>query len=278
MFQLRAIDKTKHKVCYCSAVVIYFFNTDSGDGVGMAQTLGEVGLAAELWTPAVQQRFDSLFAVAARKSWSLWRLVPRGDAQMLVVDGSQPISAGGEKAPCVLYIGGSAQSQPLGRSSQRWAAHLDVNFTLGDLIDMLDRAAVFLMDWKARQQANNSQSLQKAIGDLQTMGMDCPHRFQIKAWITLPSPYNAAESLRALALLSRGHIDARALCEHSGITTDQAVRLLSLPQVQRVLRVSLQGTSDAQNSSSRSAGKQAAPVTRSWVKKLTGWITRGGNA
>ena len=135
-----------------------------------------------------------------------------------------------------------------------------MNFTLGDLIDMLDRAAVFLMDWKARQQANNSQSLQKAIGDLQTMGMDCPHRFQIKAWITLPSPYNAA------------------LCEHSGITTDQAVRLLSLPQVQRVLRVSLQGTSDAQNSSSRSAGKQAAPVTRSWVKKLTGWITRGGNA
>ena len=166
----------------------------------------------------------------------------------------------------------------MGRTSQRWAAHLDVNFTLGDLIDMLDRASVFLMDWKARQQANSSQALQKSISDLQTMGMDCPHRFQIKAWITLPAPYNAAESLRALALLSRGYIDARTLCEHSGITIEQAVRLLSLPQVQRVLRVSLQGSSESQAASARSAAKPAAPVTRSWVKKLTGWITRGGNA
>ena len=244
----------------------------------MAQTLSEVGLAAEIWTPAVQQRFDSLFAVAARKSLSLWRQVPRGEAQMLVVDGSRPIAAGSDKAPCVLYIVGSAQSQPLGRSSQRWAAHLDVNFTLGDLIDMLDRAAVFLMDWRAKQKANVSQSMEKAMSDLRTMGQDCPHKFQIKAWITLPSPYNSAESLRALALLSRGHIDVQALCEHSGISTEQDVRLLSLPQVQRLLRVSLQSSAEAQTAPARAASKAAAPVTRSWVKKLTGWITRGGNA
>lgn len=241
--------------------------------------MGEVSLATELWTPAVQQRFDSLFAVAARKSLSIWHQVPKGSAQMLVVDGSMPASQDVSQTPCVLYIGGAAQNQPLGRTTQRWAAHLDVNFTLGDLIDMLDRAAVFLMDWKLRQQMSGSQSLQQALADLRRMGMDCPHRFQIKAWITLPAPYNTAESLRSLALLARNYIDIRALSEHSGIAFEQALHLLSLPQVQKVLRVSMQGVGSVAPAGAQAPIKnQAAPVTKSWVKRLTGWITRGGNA
>ena len=36
----------------------------------MAKTIGEVSWAAQLWTPAVQQRFEALFAVASRKSLS----------------------------------------------------------------------------------------------------------------------------------------------------------------------------------------------------------------
>ena len=118
----------------------------------MAKTIGEVSWAAQLWTPAVQQRFEALFAVASRKSLSGWRQVSSDSAEVLILDGSVPAAAPDSKtSPCVVYVGGEASAQPLGRSSQGWAPHLDVEFTLSDLIDMLDRAAVSLMDWKARQ-------------------------------------------------------------------------------------------------------------------------------
>ena len=59
----------------------------------MARTIGEVSLAAELWTPAVQQRFEALFAVAARKSLSAWRQVPRHAAEVLVIEGLESLLA-----------------------------------------------------------------------------------------------------------------------------------------------------------------------------------------
>ena len=127
----------------------------------MARTVGEVSLATELWTPEVRQRFEQLFAVASRKSLSQWRQVSRNTAEVLVLDGAvSQQGKDGSQPPCVVYVGGEAATQPLGRSSQGWAAHLEVDFTLSDLIDMLDRAAVFLMDWKARQKANTALTVQ----------------------------------------------------------------------------------------------------------------------
>lgn len=244
----------------------------------MAKTIGEVNWAAQLWTPAVQQRFDALFAVASRKSLSAWTQVPSEAAEVLILDGAMPMQD--DKAfPCVVYVGGDASLQPLGRSSQGWAAHLDVEFTLSDLIDMLDRAAVFLMDWKARQMKAAPLTLQRAMSDLQERGMGCPHRFQLKSWVVLPGAANTAQNLRALALLSRGPIAVQSLSEHSGVELPQLVALLSLPQVQAALRCSPQavdvsrpqGTTDTTTAA-------AASITRQWVQKLTGWITRGGRS
>lgn len=246
----------------------------------MAKTIGEVNWAAQLWTPAVQQRFDALFAVASRKSLSAWTQVSSEAAEVLILDGAMLVPAQEEKAPpCVVYVGGDASMQPLGRSSQGWAAHLDVEFTLSDLIDMLDRAAVFLMDWKARQMKAAPLTLQRAMSDLQERGMGCPHRFQLKSWVVLPGAANTAQNLRALALLSRGPIAVQSLSEHSGVELPQLVALLSLPQVQAALRCSLQavevsrpqGTTDTTTAA-------AASITRQWVQKLTGWITRGGRS
>lgn len=242
----------------------------------MAKTIGEVSWAAELWTPAVQQRFEALFAVASRKSLSGWRLVPREAAEVLVLDGTVPALAEDvKKSPCVVYVGGEASEQPLGRSSQGWAAHLDVEFTLSDLIDMLDRAAVFLMDWKARQKVKVTLTLQSALEELQEQGLDCPHLFQIKSWVALPGAANTAQNTRALALLSRGPIAVQSLSEHSGAELPELISLLSLPQVQAVLRCSLK-TAEASKSQATKNTTPATSVTRQWVQKLTGWITRGG--
>ena len=244
----------------------------------MSKTIGEVSWAAELWTPAVQQRFEALFAVASRKSLSGWRLVPRETAEVLVLDGTVPevLVQDAKKSPCVVYVGGDASEQPLGRSSQGWAAHLDVEFTLSDLIDMLDRASVFLMDWKARQKASVTLTLQRALQDLQEQGLDCPHRFQIRSWVALPGSANTAQNMRALALLSRGPIAVQSLSEHSGAELPELISLLSLPQVQAVLRCSLKTAEAAKPQSTTNTTQPAASVTRQWVKKLTGWITRGG--
>ncbi|MPT09436.1 MAG: hypothetical protein E2578_05140 [Comamonas sp.] len=244
----------------------------------MARTIGEVSLAAELWTPAVQQRFEALFAVAARKSLSAWRQVPRHAAEVLVIEGLESLLARAEaRAPCVVYLGGEPAMQPLGRSSQGWAAHLDADFTLSDLIDMLDRAAVFLMDWRARHRSSAGLSLQRALEELQQQGAGCLHRFQIKSWIALPGSANSAQNMRVLALLSRGPIDARSLAEHAGIEMRQLWTLLSLPQLQSVLSCSQPGSEEPAAAAKPSVARQpAAAVTLQWISKLTGWITRGG--
>jgi hypothetical protein len=243
----------------------------------MARTIGEVSLAAELWTPAVQQRFEALFAVAARKSLSAWRQVPRHAAEVLVIEGLESLLARAEaRAPCVVYLGGEPAMQPLGRSSQGWAVHLDVDFTLSDLIDMLDRAAVFLMDWRARHRAGAPLSLQRALQELQSQGVDCTHCFQIKSWVALPGSANSAQNMRAGAARARAYrcqIAGRARRHRDA----QLSTLLSLPQIQAVLRCSLRGSEEPSAAQKSIAQKQpAASVTRQWLSKLTGWITRGG--
>ena len=244
----------------------------------MAKTIGEVSWSAQLWTPAVQQRFDALFAVASRKSLSGWHQAPRDSADVLILDGTvEALKPEGKTAPCVVYVGGDASTQPLGRSSQGWAAHLDVEFTLSDLIDMLDRAAVFLMDWKARQKASVALTMQRALADLQEQGLNCQHRFQLKSWVALPGAANTAQNLRVLALLSRGPIAVQALSDHSGVEVKELISLLSLPQVQAVLRCSLKAAEAPKPEVTKNT-PPATSVPRQWVQKLTGWITRGGRS
>ncbi|WP_080945428.1 LysR family transcriptional regulator substrate-binding protein [Delftia tsuruhatensis] len=192
----------------------------------MARTTDEIGLAAELWSPLLKQRFETLFAVASRKSLRGWRQVPLVSAQVLVVDGSLPVPEAAGWLPCVVYVGGVPQGQHLERTPQRLATYLDLDFTLSDLIDMLDRAAVFLMDWTVRQQVASSQTLVRALDDLRQQAEGCRYQFRLKAWVALPAPWNSAESLRALAMLCRGPMDVATLCEHSGMAPAAVAELL----------------------------------------------------
>lgn len=246
----------------------------------MAQTTDEIGLAAELWSPVLRQRFDDLFCVAARKSLKQWRQVPMVSAQVLVVDGSLPAPEAAVWTPCVVYVGGIPQGQHLGRSQQRWATFLDVDFTLSDMIDMLDRAAVFLMDWRVRQQVVTSQMLDAALRDLQEQGKDCGYRFQLGTWVALPAPWNRAECLRALAMLCRGAMDVPSLCEYSGMEPEGLAQLLMQPRLRSLLHCSLrqQGQVPSVRHTGAAGAVGGVPLTRRWVQKLAGWIRRGGAA
>ena len=248
----------------------------------MARTTDEIGLAAELWSPLLKQRFEALFAVASRKSLRGWRQVPLVSAQVLVVDGNMPAPEAAGWMPCVVYVGGVPQGQHLERTQQRLATYLDMNFTLSDLIDMLDRAAVFLMDWTVRQQVATSHTLARALDDLQQQGVDCRYRFQLKAWVALPAPWNNSECLRALAMLCRGPMEVALLCEHSGMQARAVAELLRHPRLRSLLECSLRPARENDLPPLRRSRAQASDTVpglpRQWVQKLAGWIRRGGVA
>lgn len=248
----------------------------------MTRTMDEIGLAAELWSPSLKQRFEALFAVASRKSLRGWRQVPLVSAQVLVVDGSLPVPEAAVWMPCVVYVGGVPQGQHLERTQQRLATYLDLDFTLSDLIDMLDRAAVFLMDWKVRQQLASSQALERALDLVRQQGEDCRYRFQLKAWVALPAPWNSSECLRALAMLCRGPMDVATLCEHSGMEPAAVADLLRHPRLQGLLECSLRPARE-DDAAAAQRGRAPVPATaaglpRQWVQRLAGWIRRGGLA
>lgn len=240
----------------------------------MSQTKDEIGLAVQLCSPSLQQRFETLFADAAARSLRNWRQVPLVSAQVLIVDGHLPAPEAAEWTPCVIHVGGLPQGAAPGQTPQRWAASLGAEFTQADLVDVLDRAAVFLMDWQVRQQLAASQALERALADLQRQGADCMYRFQLSAWVALPAPWNRAECLRALAMLCRGPMDIPALCEHSGISCETAIELLQQPGLRSLLHCSLRSVR-------RSAAIVPLPeggASRRWVQRLAGWVRHGGAA
>ena len=108
------------------------------------------GVVPDLLAPIYLDRFMTLFGVAARKSLSEWKRVSTGDAQLALLDATSQGEAVPASTPCVIYVGQSSSVAEKSRAG-RWVSHLPAEFTVSDLIDALDRAAVFLMDWTARQ-------------------------------------------------------------------------------------------------------------------------------
>ena len=181
------------------------------------------GISADLLTPSAKQRFAQLFGVAARKSVLPWKEVPRDRAQMVVIDAvmAEAITTLGS-APCVVCIG-NVRSDILENAS--WVGRLEVNYTLSDMIDTFDRAAVFLLDWEARQKimASRNQVEEKAV---QASTTKQEFLYQLKSWVSMGAPFNTGASIRALALLSRQPVSLMQLCTHSGLDAAMARNLL----------------------------------------------------
>ena len=181
------------------------------------------GISADLLTPSARQRFAQLFGVAARKSVLPWKEVTRDRAQMLVIDTAMADAITTLRAtPCVLCIG-HVRSEILSNAS--WVGRLEVNYTLSDLIDVFDRAAVFLLDWEARQKimANRAQIEEPAA---QTPSAKQEFLYQLKSWVSMGAPFNTGACIRALALLSRQPVSLGQLCTHSGLDAGMARNLL----------------------------------------------------
>ena len=230
-----------------------------------------VGISADLLTPSARHRFVQLFGVASRKSVLPWKEVVRDRAQLVVLEQGMvgAVSSLGS-SPCVVTIG-AVQAPALNSAS--WTGRLEVNYTLSDLIDVLDRAAVFLLDWEARQKMMaNRERAQQTQAPAATKQ---EFLYQLKAWVSMGSPFNNGACIRALALLSREPVSLAQLCTHSGLDNATARSLLVELGQRGVLRgIALQEKRPAPASS-----RPRQPVHSSGLLgRLGRWIRGGGKA
>ncbi|MES2611264.1 MAG: hypothetical protein V4679_13530 [Pseudomonadota bacterium] len=233
--------------------------------------------------------------MASRKSVFAWRESPLAQAQVAMLDVSSNLMRLQPVPPCVIWVG---HEQPGARLPQTWVGRLPQDYTVADLIDILDRAAVFLLDWKAQQttapvavavQAAASvpasipaaeparsfahstiqPAAPAAVGSA-AMAAAQGSRYRLGSWVFLGAPFDSAGYIGALALLAREPVTAQQLQTHSGLEPAMVAVLLRELAHRKVLQVIAPAQAvPAMPSSSRSGG----PVSQGFVRRLSHWLT-----
>lgn len=220
-----------------------------------------VDIAVDLPVSAVAERFHAMFCVAARKSLLSWREVPGQQADVLVIDQCCDRPGDQRLATCVMYVG-NGDCSALQRSP--WMTRLKPNYTLADLIDALDRAAVFMLDWKSRQVA--AARGEPAPAPRQTRRESA---YQLVSWVSPGAPFNTPQCVKAMALMSREPVTLRQLCHHAGLEVERARMLLVMLADRGVLQTAAE---------SRPPKRPAPPppVSRGLLSRLARWVMDGG--
>jgi hypothetical protein len=237
-------------------------------------------IASSLLAPSLRARFSDLLGVAARKSVFAWQESALPEAQVVVLDPTSNINVLTMLPPCVIWVG---REQPVAARHGGWVSRLSQDFTVSDLIDTLDRAAVFLLDWKARQRAaltaRSAAQSQMPASDFShssvasapstgTVAAAQTYRYRVSAWVVLPEPFNGPECVSALALLSRQPVTMQQLQIHTGLAPVLVVDLLQELNRRKVLLVSAPAPATAQSTTSRGN----APVRQGFLTRLSRWI------
>lgn len=252
-------------------------------------------LATGLLAPALRTRFSELFSVAARKSVFAWRESPLDQAQVVVLDVSSNLMRLQPLPPCVIWVG---REQPGARFSDAWVGRLAQDYTVADLIDILDRAAVFLLDWKARQPAapvvvavaaqppvaspasaparafahSTIQPAAPAAAGSAAMAAAQGSRYRLGSWVFLGAPFDSAGCISALALLARQPVTAQQLHTHSGLAPAELGELLKELSRRKVLQV-IAPAQAAIAPSSTPASRGPAPLSKGLVRRLSHWLS-----
>ncbi len=249
-------------------------------------------LATSLLAPALRTRFSELFGVASRKSVFAWRESPLAQAQVAMLDVSSNLMRLQPMPPCVIWVG---HEQSGARFAQTWVGRLSQDYTVADLIDILDRAAVFLLDWKARQPIapvavqvpmassvippagparafahSTIQPAAPAAAGSAAMAAAQGSRYRLGAWVFLGPPFDSAGCISALALLARQPVTAQQLHTHSGLAPAELAELLKELARRKVLQVIAPTQAvPAAAPSSRAGGA----VSQGFVRRLSHWLT-----
>jgi hypothetical protein len=243
-------------------------------------------LTSSLLAPSLRARFADLFGVAARKSVFAWHEASLPDAQVVIVDQTSNLQILPVLPPCVIWVG---REQPSRANPGTWVGRLAQDYTLADLIDMLDRAAVFLLDWKARQSASaavrasqpapqvassarstwlQAESGNSALPSISPVSAANECRYRLQTWVFLSSPFDDPDCVAALALLARQPVTMQQLQTHTGLAPVLVVDLLQELARRRVLQVSPPASAMA----AKAAAPKGAPVRKGFLQRLSKWI------
>jgi hypothetical protein len=241
-------------------------------------------LASNLLAPALRTRFFELFGVASRKSVFAWQEAVLPQAQVVVLDGSSDLSGLRSWPPCVIWVGAIPSSWG---NFTAWTGRLAQNYTVADLIDVLDRAAVFLLDWKARQHnlvrsvAPSSAFANPGVQPVAptksgpasasaSAARQSTH-YRLRAWVFLGAPFDSAGCVTALALLTRQPVTVQQLQQHSGQSAAMVIALLQELARRKVLQASVPAPAPH-------AVRSAPTVHKGFVRRLSHWLKGASRA
>jgi hypothetical protein len=212
-----------------------------------------------LLSPAVRERFQTLFSVAERKSVLAWQEAPLPRAEVVICDSDlQDLPT--EGSSCTVFVGAAmAPTQPAATGATR-RFQLMPDFTVGQLLDTLDRAAVWLLEVRSQKRVQRAQEAELPSSS-----------YQLRRWVTLSADLSAPGYIRAMALLTREPMSMERLCNHSGLLGWQAHELLA--ELKRLDVLSVTGATACRPSSSQAAASNANPRgSGGFFSKLSRWL------
>ena len=177
----------------------------------------------------------------------------------------------GHVPPCVVCL--CKTSNNAAASNAPWQTRLSGDYTVADVIDVLDRAAVFLLDWQARPGAQRSAAAKAASAATAAAPAPTPTAaslYRLGSWVSMGAPFNNHQCLRALALLAQGAVSARQISEHSGLEPARTTALLNELQQRGVLIASAKTAPSAAPALHKTAPQPSAGV--SLVQRLSRWL------
>jgi hypothetical protein len=244
-------------------------------------------LTSSLLDPALRARFSDLFRVAARKSVFAWQETTVPHADVVLLDRGSDQRALQPRPPCVIWVG---TDLPGSGHTNAWTARLAPDYTLSDLIDTLDRAAVFLLDWKARRPApvaamapvtspasasdNSSKWLSGIDVSFSPSSINAEadahdRRYRLAKWVYLGAPFDSPDGLSAMALLARQSVTMQQIQTHTGLAPVQVVDLLQELARRNVLQVSAPAMVLPLKPP---VSRKAEPVRQGFLRRLSHWI------
>lgn len=213
-------------------------------------------LNAALLTPPTHARFLNLFAVAEPKSIFGWREAPLAQANLALLDSSLhelPVGL----PDCVVLVGDSVSVALTSQLKRHF--HLKPDFTVSQLLDILDRAAVCQLDLRGQGASPQASSTVTVLS------------YKLRRWAFLGAELSSTSSIRAMALLSTESMTLERLCRHSGLQPTQAQRLLAELTRLDVLHVT-QATVRAHPSPATGDQQPRQQAVEGLLSKLSRWL------
>ena len=217
---------------------------------------------AALLPPDIRTRFQSIFKVAERKSVVAWKESTVDDAELLVVD-DEPPALPGDGPTCTIFVGPSAMAHTGPQTQMQRRFQLAPDFTVNQLRDTLDRAAVWLLDMRSQSEMHADEA------EAQSQRQAEDTQYKLLRWVTLGPNFSAPGYTRAAALLTREPMSLERLCEYSGLSEVQGRDLLK--ELKRL------GGLQVMERTEKTAAPLPVPGTTGtgFFSKLSRWLRQG---